>query len=120
MLTLQSYKNLNWSHQAIFTLLRSAANIFLMQTLGEVHELKSNMLEKEESIIDGNKGNASEKKMFKILEWFMHHEVSTSPIQSISFSPNISHNSKGTKHQKDTLRGFSKVDQDTPKGKKGI
>ena len=48
MLKSQAYKKLNWSHQAIFNLLRSAANIFLMQALGEFHELKSNMLENEE------------------------------------------------------------------------
>ena len=34
LLTLQRYKNLNCSHQAIFTLLKSATNIFLMETLG--------------------------------------------------------------------------------------
>ena len=32
MLKSQKFKNLNWSHQAIFNLLRSATNIFLMQT----------------------------------------------------------------------------------------
>ena len=37
----------------IFTLLRSAANIFLVETRGEFHKAKSNMLEKEESIIGG-------------------------------------------------------------------
>ena len=50
----------------------------------------------------------------------MQNEVSTNPIQSISFSPNVSHNSKGTKHQKDTLRGLTKNDQATPKEKKEI
>ena len=48
--TLKSQK-LNWSHQAIFNFLRSATNIFLMQTLGEFHKLKSDMLEKEEHIV---------------------------------------------------------------------
>ena len=32
LLTLQRYKNFNWSHQAIFTLLRSATKNFLVQT----------------------------------------------------------------------------------------
>ena len=48
MLTLRIYKKLKWNHHAIFTLLRSAANIFLMPTLGEFHELTSDMLEKED------------------------------------------------------------------------
>ena len=52
-LVLQTYKSLNWSHQAVFTFLRSATNIFLIQIIGEFHELKSNMLEKEESVIGG-------------------------------------------------------------------
>ena len=51
MLKSHKFKKLNWSHQAIFNLLRSATNIFLMQTLVEYHELKSNMLENEEYII---------------------------------------------------------------------
>ena len=46
MLKLQSYEKLKWSHQAIFALLRRAANIFLMQMQGEFLELKSNLLEK--------------------------------------------------------------------------
>jgi len=51
MLKSQKFKNLNWSHQAICNLLRSATNIFLMQTFGEYHELKSDMLDNEEYVI---------------------------------------------------------------------
>ena len=36
-----------------------------MQKLGEFHELKSNMLEKEESIVGDIKGDTSEKKHAK-------------------------------------------------------
>ena len=60
MLTLQTYKNLNWSHQAICTLLRSDINIFLIQSLGKILKLKSNMLEKEESMIGGIRGYTPE------------------------------------------------------------
>ena len=67
MLKLQGYKKLKQSHQAIFTLFSSAANIFLIQTLGEFHELKSNMLENEESTIGNTKGDSSEEKTCKII-----------------------------------------------------
>ena len=52
----------------------------------------------------------------------MHNEVSTSPIQTISFSPKVSHDITGTKHQKDPLKSLKKCDQDTPnyKGKEDI
>ena len=90
-----------------------------MQTLGEFHDLKYNMLEKEESIIGGIKGDTPEEKKFKILKWFVHIEASTSPIRSISFSPNVSQNIKETKNKKDTLRNLTKFGQDPPKGKKG-
>ena len=59
MLKMQKYKELKWSHQAIFNLLRSAANIFLM---GEFHELKSNMLENEEYIMSNIKQDDPKKK----------------------------------------------------------
>ena len=62
MLQTQKYKNLKWSHQAIFNLLRSATNIFLMRTLGEYHELKSDMLNNEEYIIVNIKEKNPEKK----------------------------------------------------------
>ena len=67
MLKMQKYKELNWSHQAIFNLLRSAANMFLRETLGEFHELKSNMLENEEYIILNIKEDNPEKKEKKII-----------------------------------------------------
>ena len=54
MLKSQKFSFCKWSHQVIFNLLRSAANIFIMQTLGEFHELKYNILEKEENIVGNN------------------------------------------------------------------
>ena len=63
MLKSQKFKKLRWSHQAIFNLLRSAINIFLMQTLGEFHELNSNMLENEEYIVGNIKEDNPEKKV---------------------------------------------------------
>ena len=77
------------------------------------------MLENEKSILGGIKGSVPEEKTYKVLKCFMRNEVSTSPIQSISFSPNVYHNIKGTKLQKYTLRSLTKFDQDTRKGKKG-
>jgi len=53
---LLSTKTFSWSHQAIFTLIRSAANMFLMELLGEFHKLKSQLLENEEPIIKTLKG----------------------------------------------------------------
>ena len=87
MLKSQKYKKLNWSHQAIFNLLRSAANIFLMQTLGEFHELKSDMLQNEEYIIANIKEDNPEKKNSRIIRWFMINEVSTSPFHPSKFLP---------------------------------
>ena len=44
--------NLSWNHQAIFTLIRSASNNFLVQLLGEFYDLKSKLLQREENIIN--------------------------------------------------------------------
>ena len=60
-------KKLKWSHQAIFTFLRSAANIVLMQMLGEFNELRANILEKEESIVGCIKEHTAEEKICKII-----------------------------------------------------
>ena len=62
MLKSRRFRNFNWSHQAIFNLLRSATNIFLMQTLVKYHELKSNMLINEEYILANIKENNPAKK----------------------------------------------------------
>ena len=118
LLTLQRYKNLNWSHQAIFTLLRSATNILLMETLGEFHDLKSKLLESEESVVNDIKGDTSEEKTYKILKWFIQNEIPANPIRSTSLSPNVTRNIKGTEYQKHTLRSLIKRGQDTFKGKK--
>ena len=44
-------KEFSWTHQAIFTLIRSAANIFLMKLLQEFYELKFNLLGNEDDIL---------------------------------------------------------------------
>ena len=80
MLTLQTYKSLNWSHQAIFTLLRSATNMFLMETLGEFHDLKSKLPESEKSIVNNIKEDTSEEKTYKILKWFIQNEIPANQI----------------------------------------
>ena len=114
MLLLPEYKNLNWSHQAILTLLRSAANLFLMQTLGEYHKLKSHMCEKEQCIGNSLHDDVTEEDANKILKWFMKHKVTTSPIPNIDLSP------KGTKFQEEILSSFTKNDQDIPKAENKI
>ena len=49
MLMLEKYRDLNWSHQAILTLLKSTTNIFLIQSLGEYHELNQICLKKKKA-----------------------------------------------------------------------
>ena len=51
-----------------------------MQTLGEHHELKSDMLDNEEYIIANIKEKDPKKKELKIIKWFMFNEVSSYPI----------------------------------------
>ena len=60
--------NLSWNHQAIFTLIRSASNIFLMQLLGEFYDLKSKLLESEENIINDIQGKTIEEKNVQHLQ----------------------------------------------------
>ena len=60
MFRTRKYNELNWSHQAVFNLHRSAANIFLIKTLEEFHELKSNMLDNEEYIVANIKNQKKE------------------------------------------------------------
>ena len=67
ILKLQMNKKLKWSNQAIFTFLRSAANIVLMQMLGEFNELRGNILEKGESIVGCIKEHTAEEKICKII-----------------------------------------------------
>ena len=67
ILKFQMNKKLKWSHQATFTFLRSAANIVLMQMLGEFNELRANILEKEESIVGCIKEHTAEEKICKII-----------------------------------------------------
>ena len=62
-------QDIPWTHQAIFTLSRSAANIFLMKLLGEYYDLKSNLLESEEKIVNDIKGKMIEKKNLQ------HHQM---------------------------------------------
>ena len=73
---LLSTKTFSWSHQAIFTLIRSAANMFLMELLGEFHELKSQLLENEEHMIKDIEGNTIEERTMNLITWFMHNDIS--------------------------------------------
>ena len=89
-----------------------------METLGEFHDLKSKLLESEESVVNDIKGDTSEEKTYKILKWFIQNEIPANPIRSTSLSPNVTRNIKGTEYQKHTLRSLIKRGQDTFKGKK--
>ena len=65
-----------WTHQAIFTLIRSTANIFLMKLIGEFHDLISNLLESEENIVNDMKGKTIKEKTFNIIKWFIYRVIS--------------------------------------------
>ena len=71
-----------------------------MQTLGEFHELKSNMLENEEYIIGNIKEDNPEKRDSKIIRWFMINEVSTSPFHVSYYLPEWQQSNEGERDQK--------------------
>ena len=79
---MKKYKKLSWNHQAIFTLIGSDVNIFLMQLLGEFHDLKSKLLENEEEVVNEIEGRTIEGKTTNIIKWFMHNDVSDKPKHS--------------------------------------
>ena len=76
--------NFPWNHPAIFTLIRSASNIFLMKLLSEFYDLKSKLLESEEQIVQQMQGNSIEEKTWNIIDWFMHATVREKPITTPS------------------------------------
>ena len=110
LLKSQKFKNFKWSHQAIFNLLRSATNIFLMQTLGEYHELKSDMLDNKEYIIANIKEKDPKKKELKIIKWFMFNEVSSYPMHPSNFLPEWEQSQEGGRDQSDTLQSLTNLD----------
>ena len=79
-------QDIPWTHQGIFTLIRNAANIFLMKLLGEFYDLKSNLLESEEKIVNNMKGNTIEAKTCNIIKRFIHKEIPDKPITTPSRS----------------------------------
>ena len=87
MFRTRKYNELNWSHQAVFNLLRSAANIFLIKTLEEFHELKANMLDNEEYILANIKEKDPVKRNLKIIKWFMINELPAKPMHPSNFLP---------------------------------
>ena len=98
---LLKYKHFSWNHQAIFTLIRSASNIFLMQLLGEFYDLKSKLLESEENIIKDIEGRTIEEKTTNVINWFMFNDVSNEPKTSTLFDSKTVDTVKGGKHQKE-------------------
>ena len=101
-----------------FNLLRSATNIFLMRTLGEYHELKSDMLNNEEYIIANIEEKNPEKKERKIIKWFMFNEIGCIPVHPSNFIPEWELNQQGGRDQIDTFQRLTNLDQSTPTGKK--
>ena len=89
-----------------------------MQTLGEYHALKSNMLDNEEYIVGHIKEDNPEKKENKIIEWFMFNEVSTSPFHPSNYLPEYQQIYEGERDQDGTLYSLTNLDQSTPIGKK--
>ena len=75
LLNLKKYNKFLWSHQAIFTLIRTASNIFLMELLGVFYDLKSQLLENEEHIIKDIEGRIIEEKTSNAINWFIHNEI---------------------------------------------
>ena len=118
MIKSKRLRNCKWSHQAICNLLRSATYIFLMQTLGKYHELKANMLDKEEFIVANIKENDPAKKEIKIIKWLMFNEMPTTPVNPSYFLPEQQHNQEGGQNQNDTLNSLTNLDQTSPTEKK--
>ena len=89
MLRMRKFNELNWSQQAIFNLLRSATNIFLIKTLEEFHELKANMLDNEEYIVANIKATEKDpiKQNLRIIKWFMINELPAKPMHPLNFLP---------------------------------
>ena len=92
--------------------------MFLLETLGEFHELKSNMLENEEYIISNIKEDNPKKKNYKIRRWFMINEVSTDPLHPSDFLPEWQRNIEDEPKQKDSRDSLTKSAQSTPSGKR--
>ena len=78
-------KEFSWTHQAIFTLTRSAASIFLMNLLQEFYELKSNLLGNEDDILKNIEGSTIEETPTNIMNWFMFNDVANDPKASSLF-----------------------------------
>ena len=89
-----------------------------MRTLGEYHELKSDMLDNEEYIIANIKEKDPEKKELKIIKWFMFNEVSSYPMHPSNFLPEWEQSQEGGWDQSDTLQKFDEPQSNSPTGKK--
>ena len=64
-----------------------------MQTLGNYHELKSNMLDNEDYIVANIKEKDPAKKEAKIIKWFMFN--TTTPLHLSYFLPEWQQSQKG-------------------------
>ena len=97
---LLQYKEFSWTHQAIFTLIRSAPNIFRMKLLREFYDLKSELLENKENNITDIEGESIEEKTINIINWFMFNDISNEQKNSILFdSRNVNTINSGKQHK---------------------
>ena len=99
-------------------MLRSVANIFRTETLGEFRELKKNMLENEEYIISNIEENDPEKKKRKIIRWFRINEAPTEPLHPSKFLPEWERNFEDDPEQQDSCDNLTKSGQSTPSTKR--
>ena len=97
LLNLEKNKKFSWNHQAIFTLIRSASNNFLVQLLGEFYDLKSKLLQREENIINNIEGRTVEEKTTNLIKWFMHNDVSDKLKSATAFDSKLVDTFKRTK-----------------------
>ena len=92
---MEKYKIFSWNHQAIFTIIRSAANIFLMQLLG------AKLLQNEQDIVNEIERKTIEERTTNAIKWFMHNDTSDKPKHSTSPKAKVLDTCKRTKHQKE-------------------
>ena len=55
-----------------------------MSLQGEFYDLKSNLLESEEKIVNDMKGKTIEEKTSNIIKWFIHNKIPDKPITTPS------------------------------------
>ena len=116
-------KEFSWTHQAVFSLIRSAANIFLMKLLQEFYELKFNLLKNEDDILKNIEGNTIEETTTNIINWFMFNDVANDPkasclLESRNVTTVSAKPQKGLKKKSQASEEKQKLSQSNPYNKK--